>query len=134
MFARSLLTTQEHSTCFAKSISASQGRAPRQSRQNCRALLLLFGVRTGVDCRVAHVVFEAWGLRSSLLHAGDQDRWTPANGTVAGFFRKKAVDAPQQYVFADVKDCGHVPFDDRPDEVASELTRWLDRRIMPSCQ
>lgn len=44
------------------------------------------------------------------------DKWTPPNGTVANFFRKLAVSKPEKVTFYDLPGCGHVPFDDSPEE------------------
>lgn len=58
---------------------------------------------------------------------GDQDAWTSVNGTVARAFRRLAVDKPRLVEFDTVQTCGHVPFDDAPEDVAALMLPWLAR-------
>ena len=58
---------------------------------------------------------------------GALDSWTPADGTVARACRQLAATKPQQVEFDTIANCGHVPYDDAPEDVAALLLPWLAR-------
>ncbi len=58
---------------------------------------------------------------------GAEDAWTPVDGTVARAFKALAAERPQQVQWATVPRCGHVPFDDRPQEVVGIMLPFLRR-------
>lgn len=62
-----------------------------------------------------------------LLLWGDTDQWTPVDGVLARWFRTLAAERPQQVTFELVPRCGHVPFDDAPDDVLALARPWLAR-------
>ncbi|CAM6126519.1 unnamed protein product [Calypogeia fissa] len=60
-----------------------------------------------------------------LLLWGDKDRWTPANGKVANYFRKLGEE--RGTVFVEVlPDVGHCPHDDRPELVAERMFSFVE--------
>ena len=70
----------------------------------------------------------ALGLRVPIkVIWGALDSWTPADGTVARAFRQLAASKPQQVEFDTIANCGHVPYDDAPEDVAALLLPWLAR-------
>ena len=60
---------------------------------------------------------------------GREDPVTPISGPVGTFFQNRADDLndPDLNPFVVFDDCGHCPFDDRPDLASSALLTWLDR-------
>ncbi len=58
---------------------------------------------------------------------GAEDAWTPVDGTVAEAFKTLAVRKPEAVEFAVIPRCGHVPFDDCPEEVVQLMRPWLSR-------
>ena len=57
---------------------------------------------------------------------GELDAWTPVNGTVARAFRQLAESKPH-VEFNTIPNCGHVPYDDAPEDVVALLLPWLAR-------
>jgi pimeloyl-ACP methyl ester carboxylesterase len=60
-----------------------------------------------------------------LLLWGDKDRWTPANGKVANYFRKLGEERGNVSVEV-LADVGHCPHDDRPDLVADRISSFVE--------
>ena len=58
---------------------------------------------------------------------GEQDAWTPVDGVVARAFRRLAEQRPEQVEFRTIPRCGHVPYDDCPQQVLELALPWLDR-------
>ncbi|KAL3677393.1 hypothetical protein R1sor_027341 [Riccia sorocarpa] len=59
-----------------------------------------------------------------LLLWGDKDRWTPANGPVANYFRKLKEERGNVFVET-LADVGHCPHDDRPELAADRMLEFL---------
>ncbi|KAL2609125.1 hypothetical protein R1flu_027698 [Riccia fluitans] len=60
-----------------------------------------------------------------LLLWGDKDRWTPANGPVANYFRKLKEERGNVFVET-LSDVGHCPHDDRPELAASRMLEFME--------
>ena len=107
----------------------ASGGAPRESarergatRPRARAAVQVFTGDAGP--RPEKVAAELTGVPIALAW-GDSDRWTPGDGVVASWFRRRAAEPGSGVQFFDVPACGHVPFDDRPQEVADILLSWV---------
>ncbi|XP_024383373.1 uncharacterized protein [Physcomitrium patens] len=61
-----------------------------------------------------------------LLLWGEKDPWTPANGPIAKYFRKIAVERDHVFVTT-LPDVGHCPHDDRPELAAGEILPFLEK-------
>ncbi|BBN18610.1 hypothetical protein Mp_8g03940 [Marchantia polymorpha subsp. ruderalis] len=59
-----------------------------------------------------------------LLLWGDKDRWTPANGPVANYFRRLGDERGNVYVET-LPDVGHCPHDDRPELAAERMFSFI---------
>ncbi len=58
---------------------------------------------------------------------GGADAWTPVDGIVARAFKQLAEREPERVSFSVVPGCGHVPFDDCPQEVLALALPFLDK-------
>jgi len=67
-----------------------------------------------------------------LVIWGELDAWTPVDGIVARAFQQLAVTKASLVEFYKIPRCGHVPYDDAPDECTQLLLPWLARLSTPT--
>ena len=61
---------------------------------------------------------------------GDQDPVAPMAGPVGQFFLGLSQDPNSNVSFETVTNCGHVPFDDAPEQSNEAMMKWIDRDVM----
>lgn len=60
---------------------------------------------------------------------GEDDPWTPINGTVAAYFKNLAQQQPGRVQFVPLPGTGHCPQDDRPELVGKAMKAWLEESV-----